>query len=389
MVKDCRRLSRFVVACGAVTVLAGCSLSSVAGPPGRNSTGPKIKITQDVAASALLMVTNGPTAGSALASLVTATARPDEAVRIVQTGTPATTIVAADSPGPVTIVIPGPPVAPAGGQTAFESAQYTRKLKAWHAKRAAAMQAEAAQTREHVSAWLRGLQLGRKIGQLADPPADEGSLAAESAVAASAQAGLAEAAGDAFGSRRVIVLFCGSLDGGLPAGELAGDDVIVVTKYVATAAGTSAAQAALLGAGAAQAAVVGPVETAGQLAGLASAGLSQGTRARDSVSAPVLFGNGSYTLGHAAVTALTGLLPRLRERGVMAMISGFASTPGTAEGNYVLSFERATRVAQFFEAHGIAESSLIIVGHGTTDLVGSGAAGANRRVLVVVEEAAG
>ena len=56
---------------------------------------------------------------------------------------------------------------------------------------------------------------------------------------------------------RVIVLFCDDLSGGLPAGELTGDDVIVVTSYLPTAAAASAAQADLLGAGAAQAAVVG------------------------------------------------------------------------------------------------------------------------------------
>ena len=81
------------------------------------------------------------------------------------------------------------------------------------------------------------------------------------------------------------------------------------------------------------------------------------------------------------------LLPQLREPGVTAVINGFASTPGTAEANYILSFERATAVAQFLEANGVPESSLIIVGHGATDLVGSGASGANRRVLVVIERA--
>ena len=39
-----------------------------------------------------------------------------------------------------------------------------------------------------------------------------------------------------------------------------------------------------------------------------------------------------------------------------AVINGFASTPGTAEANYILSFERATAVARFLEANGIPES---------------------------------
>ena len=228
--------------------------------------------------------------------------------------------------------MPGPPSAPGSGQTAYQSAQYARKLTAWRAKRAAEVRAEAAKTGEQVSAWLSGLQIPAKIRQLADPPADEGSLAAESAVAASAQAGLEEGAGDVFGSRRVIVLFCGQPSGALPAGELTGDDAIVVTSYLPTAAEVSAAQAALLGAGAAQAAVIGPEVTAAQLAALVSAGLSQGTGTGDSVSAPVLFGNGSYALEPAATFVLTGLLPRLRQPGATAVISGFASTPGTAEG---------------------------------------------------------
>ena len=76
------------------------------------------------------------------------------------------------------------------------------------------------------------------------------------------------------------MLFCDSLGGGLPAGELTGDDVIAVTNYLPTAADASAAQAALLEAGAAQAAVVGPAVTSGQLDALVSAGLAGGAGQR-------------------------------------------------------------------------------------------------------------
>ena len=108
----------------------------------------------------------------------------------------------------------------------------------------------------------------------------------------------------------MIVLFCDDLSGALPAGELTGDDVIVVTSYLPTAAAASTAQADLLGAGAAQAAVVGPEVTAAQLAALVSADLSQGAPG-DSVSAPVLFGNDSYALSPAAIGSLASrLLPR-------------------------------------------------------------------------------
>ena len=87
----------------------------------------------------------------------------------MQAGMPSTTIVAADSPTPATIVIPGPPAAPGSGQTAYQSAQYARNLKAWQAKRAAEVQAEAAKTRGQVSVWLDSLQIPQKIRQLVDP----------------------------------------------------------------------------------------------------------------------------------------------------------------------------------------------------------------------------
>jgi outer membrane protein OmpA-like peptidoglycan-associated protein len=86
------------------------------------------------------------------------------------------------------------------------------------------------------------------------------------------------------------------------------------------------------------------------------------------------------------VTVGQPLNPKLREAGVTAVINGYASTPGTAEANYVLSFERATAVARWLDANDVPESALVIVGHGATDTVGSGTSDANRRVLVVIEE---
>jgi outer membrane protein OmpA-like peptidoglycan-associated protein len=377
-----------VGAAGAATLLVGCGLSSVGGPPGGPAAGPAVTITQHVAPSALLAVLTRGASAPALLGLVTSTARPNEDVRILKTGAAATTIVASDSPAPSQIVIQGPPVAPGSGQTNYLTAQYTKRLKAWQVKRATEVQAEAAQTRYKVSAWLSGLGLGQKVRRLVDPPGDGSTLAAESAVAASALAGVEEGAGNIFGQHRVIVLFGDNLSGELPAGELTGVDVIVVTSYLPTEAAASAAQSELLGAGAAQAAVVGPEVTATQLDGLVSADLSQGVMS-DSVSAPVLFGNDSYALGPAAISVLEELLPKLREPGVIAVISGFTSTPGTAEANYTLSFQRATAVARFLEANEIPESSLIIVGHGATDVVGAGNSGANRRVLVVIEKPSG
>ena len=43
-------------------------------------------------------------------------------------------------------------------------------------------------------------------------------------------------------------------------------------------------------------------------------------------------------------------------------------------------------VARWLDANDVPESALVIVGHGASDVVGSGASGANRRVLVVIEE---
>ncbi len=382
------RAVRIGAAVGAASLLGGCSLSSMGGPAGGSAPGSDVTIAQQVAPSAMLAVIPGPASGAALSALVASTARPSEDVRLLLAGTPAATIVASDSPAPAQLVMPGQPAAPGSGATTYQTAEYTKRLKAWHAERTADGQAEMAQTREKVSQWLSSLGIPQKISRLADPPGEAGSLAAESAVAASALADLEQHAGDAFASHRVIVLFCNDLTRGgtVPAGELTGDEVVVVTADLPTAAVASAAQADLLEAGAAQGAVVGPEVTAGELAALVRADLSQ-RAGGDSLSTPVLFANGSYALSAAAVRELTRLLPRLREPGATAVINGYASTPGTAQANYMLSYQRATVVADFFESKGIPAASLIIVGHGATDLVGSGASGANRRVLVVIEEA--
>ncbi|MGH3230398.1 MAG: OmpA family protein [Streptosporangiaceae bacterium] len=382
MSKLIHRAGLIGTATAAATLLAGCNLaSSSAGP----ATGPSVTVGQSVPDTALLTVLNGPASSQALSRLVASTAQPNEDIRVLQAGTPARTIVASDSPAPATVVIPGEPRSPGGGQTDYQMAEYTKRHTAWQGKRAADLAAGAARTRADTVAWLAGLDLSQKLGRLTDPPADQGNLAAESAAAASALAGLEEAAGDTFGPHRVIVLFCDDLSGALPAGELTGDDVIVVASYLPTAAATSTAQADLLGAGAAQAVVVGSEVTDAQLAALVSADLgSHGPQ--DRVPAPVLFGNDSYALSPAAVAALGQLLPELRKPGVTAVINGYASTPGTAEANYYLSFERATAVARWLEANGVPESALIIVGHGASDGIGSGASAANRRVLVVIEE---
>lgn len=232
---------RRIGAAGTVAAL-GAALGGCAGWPGTGHQGgtgtgaPGSSVTQHVPASALLVVTNRPGLATSLSGLVAATARPNEELRILVSGTPPTTVVTADAPAPATITLAAPPVAPGKGATTYQKAQYAGKQKAWQATKAADVSAQATQTRALVAAWVGKLTIGPKVGQLSDPPSDQGSLAAESAVAASGQMDLAQGAGGAFGSRRVVVLYCDSLGGQLPAGELTGDDVIVVTSYLASAA---------------------------------------------------------------------------------------------------------------------------------------------------------
>ena len=364
--------------------LVGCAPLGIGGSATAPVPGPPVRITEHVAPSALVAVLNGRTFGPALSGLVIATARPLENLTVLQAGTPPRSVVSSRAPAPPSIVVAGGPAAPGKGSTSYLSARYASRLKHWQGEVAAGRRAEAAKTRDAVSVWLRGLGLRARTGGLADPPGPAGSLLAESADAASALAGLEEEDGNNFGGRRVLVLYSAELVGRPPAGELAGDKVIVVTPFLPTAAAASAAQADLLAAGAAQAAVVGPEVTGSQLAALVSVGLSEGP-GHDFVSRPVLFANASVVLSPRAVAQLTALLPRLRRPRVTAIINGFASTLGTAEMNYTLSYNRASAVGAFFEARGIPAAALIIVGHGAGDLLASGGSGLNRRVTVVIE----
>ena len=378
--------ARVAGALGVAIIVAGCGLSDVGGPADAPSTGPPVAITPAVLPSALVAVLNGPASGPALSGLVDGTARPKEDLTVLQVGTPPQPVISSDSPAPAVVVIPGMPLAPGGGETSYQWAQYDGRLKHWRGELAAGRQDAGRQTRDAISAWLRGLGIGEKTSKLADPPAAAGSLAAESADAASALAGLDQEAGSVFGSRRVIVLYCDDLSGVLPPGELAGDKVIVITSFLPSVAAASAAQAELLGAGAAQAVILDREVTGARLAALVSGDLSQNAMP-ESTSAPVLFANDSATLLPSAVAELTRLLPQLLAAGVTAVINGYASTPGTAEINYTLSYERAAAVAAFLESHGVPASSLIIVGHGASDLVAPGSSGLNRRVIVVIERA--
>jgi outer membrane protein OmpA-like peptidoglycan-associated protein len=365
--------------------LAGCGLLGVEGAAGTTSASPPVVITSDTPPSALLAVLDGPASGAALSSLVSATARPREDLMVLQGGAPPATVATSVAPPAPAVTVAGRPAAPSGNATSYQAAQYASRLKHWHGAIAAARRAEAARARLALAAWLSGVGLRAKTDRLANSAGPTASLAAESSAAASALVALTQERGNVFGPRRVILLYTDGLTGKPPAGELSGDTVFVITSFLPTAAVASAAQANLLAAGAVQAAVLGPEATGTQLAALVAAGLSQGGM-HESVSAPVLFASNSAALTPRAISQLTALLPKLRGAGVTVVINGFASTPGTGLANYTLSFSRAAMVASFFEANGVPASSLVIVGHGASDLVAAGASGANRRVTVVIEK---
>lgn len=369
---------------GVVLTLNSCGLTGLTAGAAGARTGPAVAITQPAAPSALVAVVNGPASGAALADLVAKTARSREDLAVLEADTPPKAVLSSVSPAPPTVTVAGRPAAPAANATSYQLAQYADRVKRWRSEVAAGRQAEAAQARATLSQWLQGLALATRLGRLSDPPAAASSLAAECAAAASAVVGVEQQKNRAMDSHRVIVLYTGNLSGRLPAGELTGEMVVVVTPFLPTAAASSAVQADLLAAGAAQAAVVGPEVTRTQIASLVSADLSQ-DGPPESTSAPVLFGNDSASLSRSATAQLNALLPRLLSAGVSAVINGYASAPGSALTNYNLSYARASAVAAYFEHRGVPASSLIIVGHGASDPVAVGDSGSNRRVVIVIE----
>ena len=380
-----RRYSRAAgVACLA-TLAAGCGISSLTNVPGKAASGTALHLTEHVSSSVLIAVVNGADADQSLGTLLAATALPREDVAVVRPGVSPRTVVASTSPAPVTVVAPGRPDSPGSSATSYLKAGYNTRLKHWRAEFVADKKAVVTRTQQVVSAWEHSLALPQRLNQSDDGPA--ASLVQECSVASSVLTGLEQDSRN-FGPRRVLLLYTASLAGLLPPGELTGDEVIVVSGALPTAAATSAAQANLLAAGAAQAAVLGPETTNAQLAALVTADLGQ-ARSRDAVSAPILFANNSSALPPAAMHALAKLVPALLRPGATAVISGFASTPGTAHANYLLSYARAAVAARYLESRNVPASALIIVGHGASDLTGPGASGANRRVLVVVQQPAG
>jgi outer membrane protein OmpA-like peptidoglycan-associated protein len=362
--------------------VSGCTLSRQAQATSR------VTFTEPAVSSALVAVVPGPAPGPSLAQLVAGTARPGEDVDVLRAGRTTAVLAVGTSPPPASVTVSGRPAPPSGGATPFQQAEYRHGLTHWQGEVADAKRDVATRTGAALGAWARSLDIAGKVSHLPGRGGSAASLAGESGAAASALAGLGQAAGASFGSRRVVLLYVSSLGGALLPGELSGDDAIVVTPFLPSAAAISSAQARLLAAGAARASILGPEATAAQLAQLVTLGLSQKV-VTETLSGAALFANDSAELSPGAARVLAPLITPLREPGAAAVINGYASTPGTSQANYLLSYARAEAVAAFLEAYGVPASSLEVIGHGATDLVAAGPSAANRRVVVVLEEPAG
>jgi outer membrane protein OmpA-like peptidoglycan-associated protein len=365
-------------------ITAGCGLSGLSGPAAKPAVGPPGIVTDSTAPSAFVIVVEGRVTGAALSKLVAVTARPGEDLAIVPASPQLQAITESRSPAPTTIAVPGKPLPPGPGATAYQWALYRERLKAWRSKVNTAKQQAAARTRAGLLAWPGRIGFPAYVTAPPGAWANPNSLGHECKLAASALAGL-EQTGDRFGGRRVILLYAPNLHGFPRSAELAGDDVIVITSHLPSATRASTAQAKLLDAGAASATILGPEATPAVIAQLVTAGLSQKT-VPESLSGSVPFTGRGTALLPGARRVLTPLISALRQPGAVAVINGYAYTAGSAHRDYKLSLARAAAVARFFEDHGIPASSLIVVGHGASRLVTPRPAGTNGRVLVVIEK---
>jgi outer membrane protein OmpA-like peptidoglycan-associated protein len=337
-------------------------------------------LTEHIAPSMLVAVTGPGVTGSLVGRVVAATGRPREDLDVLRAG--GRPVVTSSSPSAASVVIPGRPALPGPGASSYQQAEYHKALSRWRGQLAAGQREVITRTAAQSAAWSRGLQLQAAAGSSPSPSAT--GLAAECALAVNAVTGLVDQAGQQFGARRVVLLAVASLAGMPPAGELNGDDVIVITSYLPTAPAASAAQENLLAAGATRAAILGPEVSADQIDQLVTGGLTEETTT-ETLSGRALFANNSSVLLSSAAGRLTPLVGPLRRPGASAVINGYASAPGSTQHNQELSQDRAGAVAAFLEARGVPSSCLLVVGHGATDFVAPGASSDNRRVVVVIE----
>ena len=372
------------LAAGAVATVAataGCGAILDASAPGRAAP-PPVRLTAPAAPSMLVAVTGPGGLSPLIRQVITATARPREDLDVLRAGQQGRALSASISPPPVRVTVPGPPSAPGPGASAYQQSQYEHAMTAWRGDIEAGRRAVAARTRAATLRWVHAVRL--PVAVTGPPDRRIASLPGDCSIAASTITGLVNQAGSRFGGR-VVLLSAASLRGLPPPGELDGDDVIAVTSYVPSAAAASAAQLDLLAAGASFAAVLGPEVTPAQLGHLVSEALS-GRVVSQVRSGQALFANNSAALRPAAARVLAPILTDLRRPGASGVVNGFASTPGSRHHNQVLSQERASAVARYLEARGIPRSSLLVVGHGASNLAGPGFSAANRRVVVVIEE---
>ena len=281
----------------------------------------------------------------------------------------------------------GPALAPGPGSSAYQQSQYEHAMTHWRGEVEAGRRAVAARTRTTTQGWARSLPLPSGAGRV---PAGGLRQPGGRLLARCRRRVRTRQSGGHHVSRRRGSCCWPSAEAqrDTPAGELDGDDVIALTSYLPSAAAASAAQLDLLAAGASFAAVLGPEITPAQLGHLVSESLS-GRVVSEVRSGQALFANNSAALRPAAARVLAPIITDLRRPGASGVVNGFASAPGGRQHNQILSQHRASAVALYLEARGIPRSSLVVVGHGASNLVGPGFSGANRRVVVVIEEPTG
>jgi outer membrane protein OmpA-like peptidoglycan-associated protein len=384
---------------GAVTIAMAFPLATAGCGPGvfdpvrPAAVGHSVVLTEQLAPSALVAVTSVGRAYSRLFQVLAATARPREHLDIVAAGGGTQDLIASVAPPAATVQIRARPIRPSSGSTSFQEAGYQRQLRHWKREESAGHRAVTLRTAQAITAWIRPLLA--RAALLADPaaaatPTETGagapaaSMIAECGVATNVLSGLVDQAGARF-SGRVLVLATGNIGGMPPAGELDGDDVLVLTPFVPGSTEAAAAQQDLIAAGAARAAILGPEATPSELDQIVANDLDL-RQATEAVSGSALFANDSVALLPAAARVLAPLVARLEQPGVTAVVNGYASAPGSSQHNQQLSQNRAAAVAGYLEAHGVSPAVLFVVGHGASDFVAPGSSRDNRRVVIVIEE---
>ena len=368
-------------AAATVAATAGCGAILDAAAPSRAAPAP-VTLTAPAAPSMLVAVAAPGGMSTLVRNVITETARPREDLDVLSAGQRGRALIASISPSPARVTGPGQPRAPGPGASAYQQSQYEHALTHWRGEIEAGRRAVAARTRAATLRWVHALRL--PVALTRPPGRRIASLPGDCSIAASTVTGLVNQAGSRFRGR-VVLLSVASLRGLPTPGELDGDDVIAVTSYVPGAAAASAAQLDLLAAGASFAAVLGPEATPAQLGRLVSESLS-GRVISQVRSGQALFANNSAALRAAAARVLAPIITDLRRPGASGVVNGFASMPGGRQHNQVLSQDRASAVARYLEARGVPRSSLVVVGHGASNLAGPGFSGANRRVVVVIQE---